>query len=54
MLGEIHKQRTLRTMTCLQDTCVGFFLGALGSGVVLVVMWLFFGLFGWVLCRGVP
>ena len=38
-------------MTCLQNTCVGFFLGALGSGVVFVVTWLFFGLFGRVLGR---
>ena len=38
-------------MTCLQNTCVGFCLGALGSGAVFVVTWLFFGLFGRVLGR---
>ena len=42
---------TSRVRRCLQNTCVGFFLGALGSGVVFVVTWLFFGLFVRVLGR---
>ena len=41
MRGEIRGQRTLRTVTCLQNECVGFCLGALGSGAVFVVTWLF-------------